>query len=78
MYVEDGFLKAKDTTLGGDDGVAVAMALALLDSREIPHPPIEAVFTVDEELGMEGAEAIDLTVLKGKNSSIWIRKKRRP
>ena len=42
------------------------MALALLDSREIPHPPIEAVFTVDEELGMEGAEAIDLTVLKGK------------
>ena len=54
------------------------MALALLDSREIPHPPIEAVFTVDEELGMEGAEAIDLTVLKGKNSSIWIRKKRRP
>ena len=64
--MEDGFLKAKDTTLGGDDGVAVAMALALLDSREIPHPPIEAVFTVDEELGMEGAEAIDLTVLKGK------------
>ena len=56
LYVEDGFLKAKDTTLGGDDGVAVAMALALLDSREIPHPPIEAVFTVDEELGMEGAE----------------------
>ena len=55
LYVEDGFLKAKDTTLGGDDGVAVAMALALLDSREIPHPPIEAVFTVDEELGMEGA-----------------------
>ena len=39
LYVEDGFLKAKDTTLGGDDGVAVAMALALLDSREIPHPP---------------------------------------
>ena len=66
LYVEDGFLKAKDTTLGGDDGVAVAMALALLDSRDIPHPPIEAVFTVDEELGMEGAEAIDLTVLKGK------------
>ena len=68
LYVEDGFLKAKDTTLGGDDGVAVAMALALLDSREIPHPPIEAVFTVDEELGMEGAEAIDLTVLKGKKT----------
>mgnify|MGYP000646538904 CR=1 FL=1 len=62
LYVEDGFLKAKDTTLGGDDG----MALALMDSEDIPHPPIEAVFTVDEELGMEGAEAIDLSVLKGK------------
>ena len=47
LYVEDGFLKAKDTTLGGDDGVAVAMALALMDSEDIPHPPIEAVFTVD-------------------------------
>ena len=50
LYVEDGFLKAKDTTLGGDDGVAVAMALALMDSEDIPHPPIEAVFTVDEAL----------------------------
>ena len=66
LYVEDGFLKAKDTTLGGDDGVALAMVLAVMDSSEIPHPPIEAVFTVDEELGMEGAEAIDLSVLKGK------------
>lgn len=76
--MEDGFLKAKDTTLGGDDGVAVAMALALLDSREIPHPPIEAVFTVDEELGGRcGSYSTDCTK-KGKNSSIWIRKKRRP
>ena len=66
LYIEDGFLKAKNTTLGGDDGVALAMALAIMDSDEIPHPPIEAVFTVDEELGMEGAEAIDLSVLKGK------------
>lgn len=66
LYVENGFLKAKDTTLGGDDGVAVAMALAVLDSTEIPHPPLEVVFTVDEELGMEGATAIDLSALKGK------------
>lgn len=66
LYVEDGFLKAKDTTLGGDDGVAVAMALAVMDSTDIPHPPLEVVFTVDEELGMEGATAIDLSVLKGK------------
>lgn len=65
LYVEDGFLKAKDTTLGGDDGIAVAMALAVLDSDDIPHPPIEAVFTTDEEVGMGGAMAIDLSVLKG-------------
>ena len=56
LYVEDGYVKAKDTTLGGDDGIAVAMALAILDSKDIPHPPIEAVFTVDEEIGMGGAE----------------------
>lgn len=66
LYVEDGYVKAKDTTLGGDDGIAVAMALAILDSNEIPHPPIEALFTVDEESGMEGANGIDLTLLKGK------------
>ena len=42
------------------------MALAILDSKDIPHPPIEAVFTVDEEIGMGGAENIDLSVLKGK------------
>lgn len=66
LYVEDGFIKAKDTTLGGDDGIAIAMALALLDSDTIPHPPIEALFTVDEEIGMGGAHAIDLSLLKGR------------
>lgn len=66
LYVEDGYLKARDTTLGGDDGIAVAMAMALLDSDDIPHPPIEALFTVDEEDGMGGAHAIDLTQLKGR------------
>ena len=66
LYVEDGYVKAKDTTLGGDDGIAVAMALAILDSKDIPHPPIEAVFTVDEEIGMGGAGNIDLSGLKGK------------
>ena len=65
LYVEDGFLKAKDTTLGGDNGIAVAMTLALLDADDIPHPPIEALFTVDEEVGMGGAKAIDLSLLKG-------------
>lgn len=66
LYIEDGYVKAKDTTLGGDDGIAVAMTMAVLDSDDIPHPPIEAVITVDEEDGMDGAEAIDLSGLKGK------------
>ena len=66
LYVEDGFVKAKDTTLGADDGIAVAMAMALLDSDDIPHPPIEAVFTIDEETGMYGAIALDFSNLKGK------------
>ena len=48
LYVEDGYVKARGTTLGGDDGIAIAMAMAILDSKDIPHPPIEAVFTVDE------------------------------
>ena len=66
IYVEDGFIKAKDTTLGGDDGIAVAFALAILESKEISHPPIEAVFTVDEETGLFGADGIDLSSLKAK------------
>lgn len=57
---------ANGTTLGGDDGIAVAYALALLEDADIPHPPLECVFTVDEEIGMEGAEALDTSVLKGK------------
>lgn len=66
LYIEDGYLKARDTTLGGDDGIAVAMAMAVLDSDDIPHPPIEALFTVDEEVGMGGADAVDLSLLKGR------------
>lgn len=66
LYVEDGFVKARDTTLGADDGIAVAIALALLDSDDIPHPPLEVIFTVDEEVGMGGAEGIDLSSLKGE------------
>lgn len=66
LYVDGDFLKAKGTTLGGDDGIAVAYALALLDSDDLSHPPLEVVFTVDEEVGMLGAESIDLSMLKGK------------
>lgn len=57
---------ANGTTLGGDDGIAVAYALALLEASDLPHPPLECVFTVDEEIGMDGAEALDTSVLKGK------------
>lgn len=66
LYIENGYLRAKNTTLGSDNGIAVAMAMAILDSSDIPHPPIEALFTVDEEDGMGGAHAIDLTQLKGR------------
>ena len=57
---------ARGTTLGGDDGIAVAYALALLADRSIPHPPLEVVITVDEEIGMLGADAIDLSMLAGR------------
>ncbi len=66
LYIEDGYVKAEGTTLGGDDGIAVAYMLALLDSDDIPHPPLECVFTVDEEIGMLGAKDLDMTRLKGR------------
>lgn len=56
---------AEGTSLGGDDGIAVAYALALLDAKEYAHPRLEVVITVDEEVGMDGARAIDLSMLKG-------------
>ncbi len=60
------YVFAHGTTLGGDDGVAVAYALALLADKTIPHPPLEVVITVDEETGMYGAADIDLSMLKGR------------
>ena len=60
------YVFAKGTTLGGDDGIAVAFALALLADKSIPHPPLEVVITVDEETGMEGATGVDLSELKGR------------
>ena len=65
LYVDGDFLKARGTTLGGDDGIAVAYALAILASNELSHPRLEVVITVDEEIGMLGAEGIDLSMLKG-------------
>ena len=60
------YIYAKGTTLGGDDGVAVAFAMALAADKSIPHPPLELVITVDEETGMFGAAGIDLSMLKGR------------
>ena len=66
LLVEDGCVRAKGTTLGGDDGIAVAMALAILDDQAIPHPRLEVVLTTDEEIGMLGAEALDAAPLRGR------------
>ncbi len=66
LIEEDGWLKAKGTTLGADNGVAVAIALALLDSEDIRHPALEAVFTASEEIGLLGAAALDYSKLEGK------------
>jgi dipeptidase D len=60
------FVYADRTTLGADDGIGMALTLALLADKEAAHPPIEAVFTVNEEVGLLGAAGIDLSVLKGR------------
>lgn len=66
LVIEGDYITAKGTSLGGDDGIFVAYALALLDAKDISHPRLEVIFTVDEEVGMEGAKEIDLSMLKGK------------
>lgn len=65
-YIDGEWLKAKGTTLGADDGIGIAIALAILDNNEIEHGPIECLFTVDEETGLTGAKALEAGVLKGK------------
>ncbi len=66
IYRDGDFLKAEGTTLGGDDGIGVAYALAILDSSDIEHPEFEAVFTSDEEIGLIGAGELDTSLLHGK------------
>lgn len=66
LVVEGDYVRAAGTSLGGDDGIAVAMALAILDDDTLPHPALEALFTVDEEAGMLGAVALDFAPLKGR------------
>lgn len=66
IYVDGDFIKAKDTTLGADNGIGASLILAVLDSDDISHPPIEAVFTTDEEIGMLGAAKLDMTNFSAK------------
>ena len=63
--VDGDWIHAQGTTLGGDNGIAVAMILAVLDDDSLAHPPIEALLTADEEIGMVGAFALDCSQLKG-------------
>ena len=60
------FVFAKGTTLGADNGIAVAMGMAILADKTIPHPPVELLVTSDEEIGLLGAAAVDLSELKGR------------
>lgn len=66
LYREGDFLRAKGTTLGADDGVAMAYAMAILDSDDLKHPELEAIFTSDEEIGLLGATALNTDLLRGK------------
>lgn len=66
LRVEGDFVRADGTTLGADDGIAVAMALAVLDDPALAHPALEVVFTVDEETGMDGAQGLDYSLLSAR------------
>lgn len=66
MYIDGDWVKTKGTTLGADNGIGVAAAMTILESTDIPHPPIEALFTVDEETGMTGAKGLKGGLLSGK------------
>jgi dipeptidase D len=66
LIVDGDWLRADGTTLGGDNGVAVAYILAMLSDESIGHPRLEAIITTDEEMGLNGAKALDLSELKGK------------
>jgi len=66
MYEEDGWLKAKGTTLGADNGIAIAIALTIACDPDFAHPPLELLFTTTEEIGLNGAKALSDQQLTGK------------
>ena len=65
MHVKDGYVYADNTTLGADDGIAVAFCLAILDSDDVAHPKLEVLVTIDEERGMDGANGVTAEHLSG-------------
>lgn len=66
MYVDGDWVKAHGTTLGADNGLGVAAIMSVLESQDIPHPAIEALFTIDEETGMTGAFGLEPNALNGE------------
>lgn len=66
IYVEDGYIHARGTTLGADDGSGVALILALLDEEDLPHPPLRALFTTGEEVMQTGALSMSADMLDGE------------
>ena len=66
MYVDGDWVRARGTTLGADNGLGVATIMAILESKDIPHPAIEALFTIDEETGMTGALNLKGEILQGQ------------
>jgi len=66
MFIEGDWVRAKGTTLGADNGIGVATIMAILESTDLPHPAIDALFTIDEETGMTGALGLKGGILKGE------------
>lgn len=66
LIVQGDFLRANETTLGADNGIAIAYGMALLSANDVNHPPLEVLFTTNEEVGMDGARALDSQLLTGR------------
>ncbi len=66
MTEEDGWIHARGTTLGADDGIAAAICMAILDDPSLPHPRLEMILTTDEEVGLDGADALDMSDIRGR------------
>ena len=67
--IEDGWMIARETTLGADNGIGVATSLAILDDASLPHPALECLFTTSEETGLDGARGLKAGFMQGKTSS---------